>query len=266
MKKKTTTKKMKLKKKTIFQRLVLGFKKGWSTPTLPNHIIKLQNNVFIRFLRVLGGISIILIITHRLEILGNGILYNICLIICIVFSLIFSIYLLYVNYHRIKHMYKILKNDEIEIRNSPFDRFATFAARLLWCSKGFCEVAAPIGVTYGAMAGIDELRKIKGYEPIFLPFLSKFLIPDNELTKIYEEQRKMKAYLTQNSIESKIYSEELELVDKLTNNNFINKEEADQWKRDISENHSLLNQNTDKLKSKILSNLSKLEEIRKNRK
>jgi len=257
---------MKLNKKTIFQRLIIGLKKGWTTPTLPNHIITLQNNIFIRFLRVLGGISIILLITHRLELLGNGILYKICLIICIVISLMFSIYLLYINYHRIKHMYKVLKNDEIEIRNSPFDRFATFAARLLWCSKGFCDVAAPIGVTYGTMAGIDELRKIKGYEPIFLPFLSNILIPDNEITKIYQEQRKFKAYLMQNNIEGKIYSEELELVEKLSSNKIINKEEAAQWKKDIFENNSLLNQNTEQLKSKILSNLSKLEEIRKNRK
>jgi len=104
---------MKLNKKTIFQRLIIGLKKGWITPTLPNHIITLQNNIFIRFLRVLGDISIILLITHRLEFLGNGILYKICLIICIVISLMFSIYLLYINYYRIKHMYKVLINNEI---------------------------------------------------------------------------------------------------------------------------------------------------------
>jgi hypothetical protein len=78
------------------------------------------------------------------------------------------------------------------------------------------------------MAGIDELRKIKGLEPIFLPFLSNMLISDNELTKIYDEQRKFKAYLTQNNFEAKIYSEELELVNKLSDNQIINKDEAAQ--------------------------------------
>lgn len=253
-------------RKTIFQRLSLGLKKGWSTPTLPNHIIILQNHIFIRILRVLGGISIILIITHRLEALGNGMLYIMFLYLCLIFSFMFSIYLLYINYHRIKHMYKVLKNNDLEIRNSPFDRFATFAARLLWCSKGFCDIVAPIGVSYGAMAGIDELRKIKGYEPIFLPFLSNILIPDSELTRIYQEQRKMAAQLTQNNIESKLYSEELGLVDKLTTSDIISKDEANQWKEDILKNNSMLNQNTEQIKSKILSNLTKLEEIRKNRK
>ena len=31
------------------------------------------------------------------------------------------------------------------------------------------------------MAGLDELRKLKGYEPIFfLPFLADVLLPDTE--------------------------------------------------------------------------------------
>ena len=201
-------------RKTIFERLIIGLKKGWSTPTLPDHIIILQKNIYIRFIRVLGGISIILILTHKLEHLGDGILYITCLALCILFSLIFSICLLYINFYRLKHMYKVLKNGDLEIRNSPFDRFATFAARLLWCSKGFCDVAAPIGITYGAMAGFDELRKIKGYEPIFLPFLANVLMPDNELGKIYSEQRKLMAHLTPNNIGSSFNSEELEMVKK----------------------------------------------------
>jgi len=91
-----------------------------------------------------------------------------------------------------------------------------------------CDIAAPIGVTYGAMAGFDELRKIKGYEPIFLPFLSNIIIPDNEAAKIYSEQRKLIYQLTQNKIESKFYSEELGLVNQLSDNKIINKEEATQ--------------------------------------
>lgn len=101
--------------KTIFQSLFLGLKKGWSTPTLPSQLLTLHNNVFIRFLRVSGGISIILIITHRLDFLGKGLLYLICLVICLVFSFIYSLYLIYINYHRIKHMYKTLKNRDLDI-------------------------------------------------------------------------------------------------------------------------------------------------------
>ena len=52
--------------KNIFTRFFIGAKKGICTPTLPNHIIMLNNNPFIRIFRVLGGISILLILTHRL--------------------------------------------------------------------------------------------------------------------------------------------------------------------------------------------------------
>jgi hypothetical protein len=253
-------------KKNIFHRLFIGFKKGLLTPTLPDHIMVLQKNVFIRFIRVLGGISIILIVTHRLEVLGSGLLYEVCLYLCVFFSIIFNIYLMYVNYHRIKYMYKVFKSDKLDVCNSPFDRFATYASRLLWCSKGFCDIAAPVGITYGAMAGIDELRKLKGFEPIFLPFLSDVLLPNNEAAKIYAEQRKLTAYLTQNKLENQSYLQELNIVDTLYENKYLSKEEATQWRSDIFRNNSMLNQNSNEIKSKILSNLEKLNEIRNNRK
>jgi hypothetical protein len=91
----------------IIKRLLIGLKKELSVPTLPAHIIVLQNNVFIRILRVLGGISVILIVTHKLNFLGNGIIYIICLGICTILTFMFTIYLLYINYYRIKHMFKV---------------------------------------------------------------------------------------------------------------------------------------------------------------
>lgn len=41
-----------------------------------------------------------------------------------------------------------------------------------------CEVAAPVGVVFGGMSGIDELRKAKGLEPIFIPKLADIILPD----------------------------------------------------------------------------------------
>jgi hypothetical protein len=78
------------------------------------------------------------------------------------------------------------------------------------------------------MAGFDELRKIKGYEPIFLPFLADIFIPDNESGKVYSEQRKLIAQLTQNKIGSTFNSEELEMVKNLAENKILSKEEAAQ--------------------------------------
>jgi len=92
------------------------------------------------------------------------------------------------------------------------------------------------------------------------------LIPDTEASKIYSEQRKLTSHLLQNNTINQFYSEELSLADKLKDNQIFTNEEATQWKTDISRNESLLTNNTKNIKNKILSNVSKLEEIRKHRK
>ena len=51
--------------RTIFSRIMIGIKKGWNTPTLPQHLIELNNKPLIRIMRFLGGLSIFMIITHK---------------------------------------------------------------------------------------------------------------------------------------------------------------------------------------------------------
>ena len=62
-------------KKTIFQRIIVGIKKGYNTPNIPDNLLLLHNSILIRYLRITGGLSAILLITGRLEKLGLGILY-----------------------------------------------------------------------------------------------------------------------------------------------------------------------------------------------
>ena len=99
---------------SVFKIIFIGIRKGLNTPTLPYFLITLQNKPIIRILRFLGGISMILIITHKLEYLGNGIIYLIALLICTLFSLIFTIYLFYINYYRVKYMIKTLKTNKLD--------------------------------------------------------------------------------------------------------------------------------------------------------
>lgn len=102
-------------KKTIFQRFFIGAKKGWSTPTLPNSILVLQQNPLIRILRVLGGISSLCVLSHSLDFLKPGAMYIIALYVCVFFSFIFTFYLLYINYHRVKYMIKTLKSGKLDL-------------------------------------------------------------------------------------------------------------------------------------------------------
>lgn len=213
-------------KKSLISRFIIGAKKGLFTPTLPNHIIQLNNNPIIRIFRVLGGISIILVLTHRLDYLGDGLLYSYALVICTGFSLLFSLYLIFLTYHRVKHMIKVLKSEELDIRNSPLDRFASIAARIILCSKGLCETAAPVGVVFGGMAGIDEIRKVKGLEPIFLPKLADLIFEDGDSTKEMKKMRYNEACLERNNKELNGYKEEEGIVDTFEKNNVISQEEA----------------------------------------
>ena len=47
------------------ERLQIGLKKGWETDTLPDHLMKLYTNPLIRIFRVLGGLSILALLSHK---------------------------------------------------------------------------------------------------------------------------------------------------------------------------------------------------------
>ena len=151
--------------KTILQRLLIGIKKGYNTLTLPPKILKFQSYPVIRILRVLGGISMLTILSKSYLHYPTYVLY-----ICMFFGVIFTIYHFIISYYRIKNIIAIIKSDKLEIRNSPLDRLATLSARAILCFKGACETAQPIGLTLGLMLGTDEILKNANREPIFGPF------------------------------------------------------------------------------------------------
>jgi hypothetical protein len=217
---------MQIKNKGILVRIYTGVKKGLLTPTLPDHIIKLNNNPIIRLFRVVSGISILLILTKGLSVLGDGLLYFCVLVFCTILAFLFSIYHIFLNYYRIKHIIKVLKSEELDVRNSPLDRVATLIARIIMCSKGVCDAAAPVGLVFGGMAGIDELRKAKGLDPIFLPKLANLIFPDNEFTKQVKEMRLKEAELAYNNSQLNTYKEEYDVVNTFEKNGIISNDEA----------------------------------------
>lgn len=172
--------------KNFFKRLKIGISKGWNTPTLPQHLLTLQLHPLIRIFRVIGGISILLILTKRVNYFNSFVLYLVVLI-----SIFYTFYVLYIGYYRLKHIYKIMRSKDLEIRNSPLDKFATLASKLIFCVKGACDTAAPLGVALGVMAGFDTILEHKGKEPIFLPFIAEVILPDSEEQKIYKERKNL---------------------------------------------------------------------------
>ena len=103
--------------KNLFKRFLIGSKKGLFTSTLPANIINIQQHVFCRILRVLGGISLLIIFSNKLPTLFSGSLYYTSLYISLLLSILFFIYHLFISYHKIKHIYKLLNSDKLNIHN-----------------------------------------------------------------------------------------------------------------------------------------------------
>ena len=171
----------------ILRRILIGAKKGWNTPTLPNNILEFQMHPLIRILRVLGGISTVLILTKKSLLFPDVFLY-----IFLLFTLMFFIYHIYISYHRVKYMYKTLKSDKLDIKNSPIDRVSTLAVKVLWCIKGSCDQLPNIGLGLSLGAVTDQILENSGRKPVFMPFLGGVLnkvIGNETVDSIYAKRK-----------------------------------------------------------------------------
>jgi hypothetical protein len=157
-----------MKIKNNIQRFSKVVKKAFLTPNLPAHILEFERLLPIRIGRFLGGISLLLLLA---SVRGYLFLHGFLLHLIFVFSLCFFIYHCYISYHRFKYIKAKLKTSELEIRNSPLDRFGTKLLRILYCAKGYCDTAAPLGLGLGLMLGADQVLKDGGREAFFGPLL-----------------------------------------------------------------------------------------------
>ena len=136
------------------------------------------------------------------------------------------LYHFYISYHRIKHIYKLINSEEVEIRNSPLDRLASMAVRTILCAKGLCVNAQLIGTAFGFMFGTDDILKASGREPIFMPYISTMV--DKQLplqSEAMKEQNRIIAYFR---VLSKIRAEGKEI------DNTINTISADPSLQDLT--------------------------------
>lgn len=100
-----------MKKLNWLQRVKVGLRKGWETPTLPDHILKIEKHPFVRLFRVIGGICVGILLTRRYIWFPSPFLY-----LFVFFALIFTIYLITLFVLRLYHIYKSIKNKDLEIK------------------------------------------------------------------------------------------------------------------------------------------------------
>ena len=243
----------------ILRRILIGAKKGWNTPTLPDKILKFQMHPLIRILRVLGGICTIFLLSNKGQDYPSYIIY-----ITLLFSIIFLIYHMYISYHRTIHIYKTLKSDKLDIRNSPLDHLARLSSRILLCAKGACDQAQPVGVAMGIMLGVDTALEKADHKAIFGPILGKALstiLPKSDIqvkNNVTDLIKKPFSDLENNN-------NEIDQIDRLidrvsdwnkADNNQVNNDAKDIIS-ELNKHKSDIIRDNSRLKSKILDELYK---------
>lgn len=99
-------------KSNILGRFLIGAHRGFELKTLPQEIIDFQMKPIIRILRVIGGISLLTILGRTYFTFTGYFFY-----FAYFFTFMFMVYQIYISYHRIKHIYKLINSEEVEIRN-----------------------------------------------------------------------------------------------------------------------------------------------------
>lgn len=162
-----------------------GIIKVYKTPTLPNHIIEFNHNIFVRIFRVLGGICLLLTLSKKVFQFNEYIIYLVIFI-----NLMFLIYQFVLLIYRMINIFKILKSDKLDIRNSPINNFATVLTKGLLCFKGICEGGIFTGTLLGTGIAFDWALESANKEKIFAPLIGNTINKFSGIDSLGEEQRK----------------------------------------------------------------------------
>lgn len=233
--------------KTNLQRFVFGMKKGFALSLIPDNVLIIHNNPFVRILRVVSGICFLLWMSKLYIKLG----INLWVILFMAF--IHLVYILILSIIKIKHLIYLWRNGYLEVKNSPLDRLATSGLKLVACAKGICVYGIGTGTALGLGLGMDELLLHKGRPPIFRDFLGGAL--DNTLTKFEIENPNKDINIASNSIKEIQYR--LELLKTLRNDlNEMTIDLADDDDKDLLESIKTVLSNEIKNERDILENIS----------
>jgi len=155
-------------KKTILQRIIIGLKVGWNAPMLPPKVLNIHNHPFIRIFRIIGGICIITFLSKKYLLFIYPFNY-----IVLLFALLHFMYITLISIIKLFYGIKVLKSDKLDVRNSPVDKLAGTAGKLLYCWKYGCQAgSAGLGLV-GTSFLIDSMLEAGNQEKVFTPLIGK---------------------------------------------------------------------------------------------
>lgn len=125
-------------------------------------------------------------------------------------------------------MYKTLKSDKLDVKNSPLDRLSTIAVKVLWCIKGSCEHLPHLGLGLSLGAATDQILESSGQKPIFMPFLGgilKKMIGNETVESIYIKRKEAYKELLKLDNNEKLLLEDKKSLEALMKSGFLTEED-----------------------------------------
>lgn len=159
-----------------------GLSHGYSIPMLPAKINSFYNHILIRIIRVIGGVCFLLYIS-KFDI--NFPFYLKILIDGGAFFQVFSIFIICT----IKAMYCIYtllyKRQLFEVRNSSINNYATYLAKVVYCTKFSCVMGGGAATLLGSGIALDSLLEQSNRPKIFQPLFKESLDNFHERTGLF---------------------------------------------------------------------------------
>nr|YP_009348148.1 hypothetical protein [Hericium coralloides]APX41101.1 hypothetical protein [Hericium coralloides] len=159
-----------MENKNLKSKIWSAIKFTWNLDSVPPHISKLDNNIYIKIFKFIGGICMFVIIS------GLGLkLERILFYIIFFISILYILYRLIYTFYVIKQYIYNLCSGKFSVRNSPLDSFSTIIRITLNGIKSMSKVTVGTGMGYALCHELDELLEKEGKETYFVPGMKKVI-------------------------------------------------------------------------------------------
>lgn len=142
------------------------FKMGWSLSKLPDHILKIENNIYVKLLKLIGSVCLFFIVSGIAQQLNKLIFYYI-----FIFSFLYSLYRLMIVLYFIKQfIFNVYTGKLIVVRStSSVNTYLTVFRMMGNVTKTTVNFTVGTGITYALCYELDEILVLEGKDPYFVP-------------------------------------------------------------------------------------------------
>ena len=256
---------------SYWSRIMTGFKHAWNIPSLPYKISYFHNHILTRIFRIIGGLSIVTFLSGVLQqikpyLFSNNILWPIYYLVLFL-ALSHFLYIISIKSIKIVHMIKVWREGKLDVRNSPLDKFATSASKLLYCWKFGCEVgSAGLGLV-GSGFLIDQVLEAGNQNKVFTPLIGKgvhFLVKGQSedgqilLNEIKKQTEGLENFKKQYKAIKETLNEAEEALEN--NNNFFTKDDFKEIKKGLKEVRDADEKKLSEMAKELAKNIKKYSE------